>query len=83
MGKYFGTDGFRGEANKVLTADHAYKIDVTWAGITTRITGDGSLSERIRVAAVICLSMRWLPVLRHPEQMHSCCMLPLRQVWHM
>lgn len=26
MGKYFGTDGFRGEANKVLTAEHAYKI---------------------------------------------------------
>ena len=26
MGKYFGTDGFRGEANIVLTADHAYKI---------------------------------------------------------
>ncbi len=26
MGKYFGTDGFRGEANEVLTADHAYKI---------------------------------------------------------
>ena len=24
--KYFGTDGFRGEANNVLTADHAYKI---------------------------------------------------------
>ncbi len=24
--KYFGTDGFRGEANAVLTADHAYKI---------------------------------------------------------
>lgn len=24
--KYFGTDGFRGEANKNLTADHAYKI---------------------------------------------------------
>ena len=24
--KYFGTDGFRGEANVVLTADHAYKI---------------------------------------------------------
>ena len=27
MGKYFGTDGFRGEANKTLTAEHAYKID--------------------------------------------------------
>ncbi len=26
MGKYFGTDGFRGEANKTLTAEHAYKI---------------------------------------------------------
>ncbi len=26
MGKYFGTDGFRGEANVVLTAEHAYKI---------------------------------------------------------
>ena len=26
MGEYFGTDGFRGEANKGLTADHAYKI---------------------------------------------------------
>ena len=26
MGKYFGTDGFRGEANVNLTADHAYHI---------------------------------------------------------
>ncbi len=26
MGKYFGTDGFRGEANINLTADHAYKV---------------------------------------------------------
>lgn len=26
MSKYFGTDGFRGEANKVLKADDAYKI---------------------------------------------------------
>ncbi len=26
MGKYFGTDGFRGEANITLTADHAYKV---------------------------------------------------------
>ena len=26
MGKYFGTDGFRGEANCNLTADHAYKV---------------------------------------------------------
>ena len=26
MGRYFGTDGFRGEANLTLTADHAYKV---------------------------------------------------------
>ena len=26
MGKYFGTDGFRGEAWITLTADHAYKV---------------------------------------------------------
>ena len=26
MSKYFGTDGFRGEANVNLTADHAYKV---------------------------------------------------------
>lgn len=26
MGKYFGTDGFRGEANKNLTVEHAFKV---------------------------------------------------------
>ena len=26
MGKYFGTDGFRGEANENLTVEHAYKV---------------------------------------------------------
>ena len=26
LGKYFGTDGFRGNANENLTADHAYKV---------------------------------------------------------
>ena len=26
MGRYFGTDGFRGEANVTLTADQAYKV---------------------------------------------------------
>ena len=26
MGKYFGTDGFRGEANRELTAEHAFRI---------------------------------------------------------
>ena len=26
LGKYFGTDGFRGEANVVLTVEHAFKV---------------------------------------------------------
>ena len=26
MGKYFGTDGFRGESNVDLTVEHAYKV---------------------------------------------------------
>ena len=26
MGKYFGTDGFRGEANKALTAQKAFQV---------------------------------------------------------
>ena len=35
MGKYFGTDGFRGEAGITLTADHAYKVAASLAGTTT------------------------------------------------
>ena len=30
MGKYFGTDGFRGEANIQLTVDHAFKVADMW-----------------------------------------------------
>ena len=26
MGKYFGTDGFRGEANRKLTVEHAFEV---------------------------------------------------------
>ncbi len=40
MGKYFGTDGFRGEANVNLTVEHAYKVGrslVLWQG--TQSTG--------------------------------------------
>lgn len=34
--KYFGTDGFQGEANQVLTADHAPRLDVILDGIIIR-----------------------------------------------
>lgn len=39
MGKYFGTDGFRGEANVDLTAQHAYKIGRFLAGYYRRLRG--------------------------------------------
>ncbi len=45
MGKYFGTDGFRGEANVTLTADHAYKVGrfLGWYyGELKRRNGDGT-----------------------------------------
>ncbi len=39
MGKYFGTDGFRGEANVDLTAQHAYKIGRFLAGYYRQLRG--------------------------------------------
>ena len=45
MGRYFGTDGFRGEANVTLTADHAYKVGrfLGWYyGEVKRRAGDDS-----------------------------------------
>ncbi len=44
MGRYFGTDGFRGEANVNLTAEHAYQIGrfLGWYyGEQKRQAGDG------------------------------------------
>ncbi|MBQ9802770.1 MAG: phosphoglucosamine mutase [Clostridia bacterium] len=42
MGKYFGTDGFRGEAGVTLTATHAYRIG--------RFLGASGAGRRLRVA---------------------------------
>lgn len=45
MSKYFGTDGFRGEANRELTADHAYRVGrfLGWYyGEKKRRAGDAS-----------------------------------------
>ena len=46
MAKYFGTDGFRGEANVTLTADHAYKIGRFLGWYYSRRKEDG---ERCRI----------------------------------
>ena len=45
MGRYFGTDGFRGEANVTLTADHAYRVGRFLGWYYTRLkrqAGDNS-----------------------------------------
>ena len=60
MGKYFGTDGFRGEANKVLTADHAYKIGRYLGWYYNQNHKGRIVLEKIQEEAAICLSMHWL-----------------------
>lgn len=61
MGKYFGTDGFRGEANIQLTVDHAFKVGRYVGWYYGRDHKPKSSSVKIQDAAVICLSMHWLP----------------------
>ncbi len=41
MGRYFGTDGFRGEANVSLTAAHAYKIGEFIGAYVREKSGEG------------------------------------------
>ena len=66
MGKYFGTDGFRGEAGVNLTADHAYKVAVFWAGIimhcgsaAATMSLPASSLARTPAAPAICSSTAW------------------------
>ena len=64
MGKYFGTDGFRGEAGIDLTADHAYKVGrfLGWYYNMLRKRNGNSEPARIVIgkdtsAAPICLNI--------------------------
>lgn len=81
MGKYFGTDGFRGEANVNLTVDHARKVGRFLGWYYGQLKKqNGTIHQRrlssVRIHAVqaICLSMRWLPGLQHQVQMCIFCM---------
>ena len=55
MGKYFGTDGFRGEANVQLTANHAFQVGryVGW------YYGRDHKAKIVQEEAAICLNMHW------------------------
>ncbi len=45
MGKYFGTDGFRGEANVNLTADHAFQVGRFLGWYYTNAKQDGQIAR--------------------------------------
>ena len=49
MGKYFGTDGFRGEANVDLTADHAYQVGRFLGWYYTQLRCRDSEAGRARI----------------------------------
>ena len=49
MAKYFGTDGFRGESNITLTADHAYKIGRFLGWYLKKLKKEKNLTVRPRV----------------------------------
>ena len=70
MGKYFGTDGFRGEANKDLTVEHAFKVG-RYLGY---YYGKKNPEERIPEDQAICLSMPLWQDLQPAVQMHILCM---------
>ncbi len=47
--KYFGTDGFRGEANKTLTSVQAYKVGRFLGWYLSNMAGNRSKNERPRI----------------------------------
>ena len=49
MGKYFGTDGFRGEANENLTADHAYQVGRFLGWYYTELKRRSGKAEKAKV----------------------------------
>ena len=60
MGKYFGTDGFRGEANVDLTVEHAYQVGrfLGWYyGKDKKRKCKSCYWKRTHVVQVICLNI--------------------------
>ena len=49
MGKYFGTDGFRGEANVTLTADHAFQVGRFLGWYYSRLRQENGLEGPARI----------------------------------
>ena len=49
MGRYFGTDGFRGEANVNLTADHAFRVGRFLGWYFSKLKSDNGSTENARI----------------------------------
>lgn len=74
MGKYFGTDGFRGEANVDLTVEHAYKVGRYLGYYYGKQHEDGKthvVIGRIRDFQATCSSILWLRDLQPAELMYT------------
>ena len=77
MGKYFGTDGFRGEANVTLTVDHAFKVGRFLGWYYGKNHEDGKakivIGKDTRRSSYM-FEYSLVEVLQHQEQMHTCFM---------
>ena len=89
MGKYFGTDGFRGEAGIDLTADHAYKVGrfLGWYYNALRERNGNNEPARIVIGKDTRRSSYMFEyslvagLTASGADMPTCCTLPLRPPW--
>lgn len=83
MGKYFGTDGFRGEANVDLTVMHAFEIGRYLGWYYGKDKKQGSSSARIRAARAICSNLPCVQDSQPRVPMRIFCMSQQRPAFHM
>ena len=88
MGKYFGTDGFRGEAGITLTADHAYKVGrfLGWYYNALRERNGNNEPARIVIGkdtrrSSYMFEYSLVAGLTPPAQTPICCTSPPRPLW--
>lgn len=72
MGKYFETDGFRGEAGIDLTADHAYKVGRFLGWYYNALCERNGNNEPARIVIGKDTRRRCLPATRHHYA--KCCL---------
>ena len=85
MGKYFGTDGFRGEANKQLTVEHAFKVGrfIGWYYGAARDKSCKVVIGKDTRRSSYMFEYALVAGLTASGQMFIFCMLLQHQVWLM